>query len=492
MANIDWRKLGNYRPDGDMYLMNVFHAIESGDPIEMEGGMAKIFDDMPGFKDLTDDMESVFNDEMVFDDPKDSNGFKQKYNRKNCLRVIYTPSGREEKGGATLLKIKKTTAFGGGTGGSGAGAKATEMFESAACWVTAVRFSMGNKKLASNWGCSNCALVKVKDKVDTSATMEDVCKFLQNNPKWLNTSISTANQLYSVYKGGDYKFYRGKGIVEGIEEHFKVVNRTAKKDPEDSGFSNLNKWTPADIYLCDRSSESSMLKEIKTKKVFGTLNPLIETYLDKKNLVGISLKALKPDSSGTLEQYNKTDAVKETKVFDGAGMKPGSPGLLNSMDVYIFGVEKGIQFRATDTAGKTWQGEIIGGAAKHGKLGGGVLSQIMNEVFKKPFLGSNGYSGYASVKAAAAASKTPSGKQEMAEEISRIAIAHNVSGDASEIGVGTIKGKGAKWLFSKYLGMKMVEAIYSKSETKRNEITTAIYHYASSQSDNSATFMKIS
>ena len=149
------------------------------------------------------------------------------------------------------------------------------------------------------------------------------------------------------------------------------------------------------------------------------------------------------------------------------------------MDVYIFGVEKGIQFRATDTAGKTWQGEIIGGAAKHGKLGGGVLSQIMNEVYKKPFLGSNGYSGYATVKAAAAASKTPAGQQEMADEISRIAIAHNVSDDAEDVSVASIKRKGAKWLFSKYLGMKMVEAIYSKGNSKRNEITTAIYRYAS-------------
>ena len=490
MSNISWRKLGSYRPDGDMYLMNVFHAIMTSTPIEMEKGSAVLFADLKEFKDLTDDMEAVFNDEMVFDDPSDSNGFKQKYSGKKCLRAIYTNNQTDEP--ITLTKIKKTAAFGSSGGGSGAGAKATEMFESAACWVTAVRFSMGNKELASNWGCSNCALVKVKDKVKTSATMEKVCKFLQNNPKWLNTSISTANTLYSVYKGGDYKFYRGEGIVEGIEEHFKGVNRTAKTTEGDFGFSNLNKWTPADIYLCDRQSERNMLRDIKKKKTFATLNPLIETYLDKKNLVGISLKALKPDSSGTLEQYNKTGAAKETKTFDGAGMKPGSPGLLNSMDVYIFGVEKGIQFRATDTAGKTWQGEIIGGAAKHGKLGGGVLSQIMNEVFKKPFLGSNGYSGYDTVKAAAAASKTPAGQQEMADEISRIAIKHNVSDDAKDVSISSIKKKGPKWLFSKYLGMKMVEAIYSEGNGKRNEITTAIYRYASSQSDNSATFMKIS
>ena len=489
MSNISWRKLGNYRPDGDMYLMNVFHAIESGDPIEMEGGKAKIFDDMPGFKDLTDDMEAVFNDEMVFDDPKDSNGFKQKYSGKKCLRVIYTPSGREEKGGATLTKIKKTADFGGSGGGSGAGAKATEMFESAACWVTAVRFSMGNKNLAKDWGCSNCAFRDVADRVDTTATMEEVCSFLQKSPKWLDTSIATANTLYQTYKGGDYYFYRGKGIVEGIEEHFKGVNRTTKQDPEDSGFSNINKWTPADIYLCDKSTESKMLTSLKEQKRFGTLNTTMEKYLDDEDLVGVSLKSLKPGSTGTLKPFNKTGAVKERKTFRRAGVKDGAKSLLSSMDVYLFGGFE-IQFRATDTAGKTWQGEILGTEAKHGKLGGGVMDAILKKVYGKT-KGLFKATGYDSTKAIAAASKVPSSKLEMAEEISRIAKEHKIGPDYDTVSVDQISRQTPKWVFSKFMGMTLVDVVYSNTN-KRNDLMTAVYLYASSQSDNSAPYMKIS
>ena len=489
MSNISWRKLGNYRPDGDMYLMNVFHAIESGDPIEMEGGKAKIFDDMPGFKDLTDDMEAVFNDEMVFDDPKDSNGFKQKYSGKKCLRVIYTPSGREEKGGATLTKIKKTADFGGSGGGSGAGAKATEMFESAACWVTAVRFSMGNKNLAKDWGCSNCAFRDVADRVDTTATMEEVCSFLQKSPKWLDTSIATANTLYQTYKGGDYYFYRGKGIVEGIEEHFKGVNRTTKQDPEDSGFSNINKWTPADIYLCDKSTESKMLTSLKEQKRFGTLNTTMEKYLDDEDLVGVSLKSLKPGSTGTLKPFNKTGAVKERKRFSRAGVKDGAKSLLSSMDVYLFGGFE-IQFRATDTAGKTWQGEILGTEAKHGKLGGGVMDAILKKVYGKT-KGLFKATGYDSTKAIAAASKVPSSKLEMAEEISRIAKEHKIGPDYDTVSVDQISRQTPKWVFSKFMGMTLVDVVYSNTN-KRNDLMTAVYLYASSQSDNSAPYMKIS
>ena len=487
MSNISWRKLGSYRPDGDMYLMNVFHAIMTSTPIEMEKGSAVLFADLKEFKDLTDDMEAVFNDEMVFDDPGDSNGFKQKYSGKKCLRSIYTNNQSEEKLG--LTKIKKTADFGGSGGGSGAGAKATEMFESAACWVTAVRFSMGNKNLAKDWGCSNCAFRDVADRVDTTATMEEVCDFLQKSPKWLDTSIATANTLYQTYKGGDYYFYRGKGIVEGIEEHFKGVNRTTNRDPEDSGFSNINKWTPADIYLCDKSTESKMLTSLKEQKRFGTLNTTMEKYLDDEDLVGVSLKSLKPGSTGTLKPFNKTGAVKERKTFRRAGVKDGAKSLLSSMDVYLFGGFE-IQFRATDTAGKTWQGEILGTEAKHGKLGGGVMDAILKKVYGKT-KGLFKATGYDSTKDIAAASKVPSSKLEMAEEISRIAKEHKIGPDYDTVSVDQNSRQTPKWVFSKFMGMTLVDVVYSDTN-KRNALMTAVYLYASSQSDNSAPYMKIS
>jgi len=487
MSNISWRKLGNYRPDGDMYLMNVFSAIWMSEKIECEKGEAVLFADVEGFDKLLDDCEAVFNDEMVFDDPSDSNGFKQKYSGKKCLRAIYTNNQSEEK--ITFTKIKKTAAFGGSGGGSGAGAKATEMFESAACWVTAVRFSMGNKNLAKDWGCSNCAFRDVADRVDTTATMEEVCSFLQKSPKWLDTSIATANTLYKEYKGGDYYFYRGKGIVEGIEEHFKGVNRTTKQDPEDSGFSNINKWTPADIYLCDKSTESKMLTSLKEQKRFGTLNTTMEKYLEDKDLVGVSLKSLKPGSTGTLKPFNKTGAVKERKTFRRAGVKDGAKSLLSSMDVYLFGGFE-IQFRATDTAGKTWQGEILGTEAKHGKLGGGVMDAILKKVYGKT-KGLFKATGYDSTKDIASASKVPSSKLEMAEEISRIAKKHKIGPDYDTVSVDQISKQTPKWVFSKFMGMTLVDVVYSNTN-ERNDLMTAVYLYASSQSDNSAPYMKIS
>ena len=58
MSNISWRKLGNYRPDGDMYLMNVFSAIWMSEKIECEKGEAVLFADVEGFDKLLDDIDT--------------------------------------------------------------------------------------------------------------------------------------------------------------------------------------------------------------------------------------------------------------------------------------------------------------------------------------------------------------------------------------------------------------------------------------------------
>ena len=230
-----------------------------------------------------------------------------------------------------------------------------------------------------------------------------------------------------------------------------------------------------------------MLNTLKEQKRFGTLNTTMERFLDKGDLVGVSLKSLKPGSTGRLKSFNKTGAIKERKTFRRAGVKDGAKSLLSSMDVYLFG-EFEIQFRATDTAGKTWQGEILGTEAKHGKLGGGVMDAILKKVYNKGLFAATGYSD---TKSIAAASKLDNKREEMAEEISRIAKEHSIGPDSDDVTVSQIKNQGAKWVFSKFLGMTLVDMVYSK-QNKRNDLMTDVYLYASSQSDNSAPYMKIS
>ena len=81
--------------------------------------------------------------------------------------------------------------------------------------------------------------------------------FLNNNSDWMTSTIKTANKLYSTneFKNPKFHFYRGKKVVDVVEEHFKTVNKN-----EGRPFSNLNKWTPADMYMCDFDFDNTIIK----------------------------------------------------------------------------------------------------------------------------------------------------------------------------------------------------------------------------------------
>ena len=176
MSKVTWAKLAQYNSKGDMYLLIALDAMWLNKKLEIDGksGKWQIRTD-PEFiplkhrqdnqgpkitfngRDIRQDMADVLNDEMVFDDPTQNNGksgnpnatsFKQKYMGKQgkVILAIQQEKRRIKKERISLTDLRKTTEFGGGatTGGSGAGAGQTEKQESAAAWMTALRYTMGN------------------------------------------------------------------------------------------------------------------------------------------------------------------------------------------------------------------------------------------------------------------------------------------------------------------------------------------------------------
>ena len=230
-SSISWRKLAEYNQNGDMYLLVLLDHMWLEKKMKLHNGPVVAVKAAPGFngrkrrggpaaKNILDDMEKVLNDEMLFDDPqdKDKKAFKQKYSgRQAPLRVTYANGKQEDIG---ITKLEKTNVFGGsGDGGSGAGADKTELFESAACWVSALRFEQTGDIDPNDFACTVANFKKLKN-VRTTANLEDVVTFLSRNADWLTTSISTANGLYDKFGGGStkYQFYRGVSIVGTIEE----------------------------------------------------------------------------------------------------------------------------------------------------------------------------------------------------------------------------------------------------------------------------------
>ena len=52
--------------------------------------------------------------------------------------------------------------------------------------------------------------------------------------------------------------------------------------------------------------------------------------------------------------------------------------------------------------------------------------------------------------------------------------------------------KSAKWRFAKYLSLMVIDFVDGLTPTQRDDLMSAVYLYATSQSDDSAPFIKIS
>ena len=473
MANVTWRKLGQVNNKGDMYLLVVFDAIHRRRELEVESH-GKVLLTAP--QKVYDDMEDVFNGDLPYDSPDGHDSFKSRYSGAKGKVLEVRKIGKTKKIDTIgFTKIKKTQEFGSNTG-SGAGAKATEMFESAACWMTALAYK--HDGLPEDYSLQEKDFDEVKSLVETTAPQDDVFKFLNNNADWMLSCIKTANALNgsAKFKNPKFHFYRGKNIVGVVEKHFKKVNKE-----EGRPFSNLNKWTPADMYMCECDFDRT---EITSTANFADINAKMQQLIDDKKLIGVSLKGIGAGQASISKKNFIGGAAKQKRRFTGMRAK----SLFGSMDVY-FTASPGsieVQFRATDTAGKTWQGEVMGESAKHGKIGGGVLDNIL-----KSALGENNglfvKTGFNKTSAVASAA------DRLDSKIFKLATDNKDIFDIKEdITLDAISRMPKKWKFAKYLGLVFADIMRTASDADAHDVATKLYLYATSESDNSAPYIKVS
>lgn len=471
--------MGDYGKDaptgGGIRLRVLYDAIVNRELIEVvSGGKALIMTT----DTVLSDMKDVIDGKLAFDSPDktNQNNFAAKYSGKKVLKEIKKQAKKNVSTDITLTKIKKTTQFGSNKG-SGGGADATALFEGAACWMTAFRYSL-RKDIDPEYIVTLEDLEAVSGSVDTDEPLGKIHEFLINDPSWMKSSIKTANELYGAtkYRNTKFKFHRGTSIVNIVENHFKKVNAADGRP-----FSNINKWTPADIYMCSHDFDTSMITD---EMIFqGGINKVLKQLIKEKKLIGVSLKKV-TSSQANLTEHNFTRAsLTVKKPFESVGSKT----LMGSMDVYVKGQGVSVQFRATDAEGKTWQGEVMGTAAKHGKVGGGVMNYIMESVYGK---GEGVWKHYPNAAAVSVASRGSG----LDKRIFTLATKNKsfVMGDDESTNLEGISRMRPQWKFAKYIGLEVVDRMMSGSKDERDEITTRIYLYATSASDNSAPYIKIS
>ena len=381
-------------------------------------------------------------------------------------KVFVTDNGDELK----LSDIKKSAMFGGGKG-SGGGAAQTAAAECAQCIYAAAIFSgeilsVDDEMPSTEWS-------KYSANFDVDKSLGDIEAALDQG--WWDSSIAIGNEMKKNLTG-TYVFHRGSSFVTEIETTFNNLNKAEKPRP----FSNINKWSPADIWAV-KSGASFDFNKHSTLGEFT--NDLKELYASG-DLIGISLKKVTSDSV-TVVENNTTGFIRRPVEYGGYD-KQSDSSFFNSKDYYIYlGKDKKVkmQLRTFDNA-KSWQGEVKGKSAAAGKIGGGVLESIMirNSTLTKFPYDNKTLKGLAT---------NPKKNPQFLEELYNMFVglegsrmkkdAFVKSASANRIGrVG-----GADWRFSKYRSMFFVSQL---EDNKRiaNNVCDNIAAYSMSQSDEAA------
>jgi len=334
------------------------------------------------------------------------------------------------------------------TQGSGAGAEITKLVETAQCIYCAAKWNTGEYSLSD--------LKLAESSVDVDGDLEKVYNELPDD--WVKSCINTADILYSKFKGKKYTFHRGSDWVEKLENHFKTLNRQSGGE-----FSNINKWSPADIYMV--STVGERIDFTKTRNLLE-LNNLLHEMIQSKDIIGISLKKVGDSPKFT---YVNTE---DTPKYSYESYTLGKKGFFSSKDVYINFEGGTIQYRTFPT----WQGEIKGQTANQGKVSGGPTRAIIKRITRTE-LTEHGRRN----------------KVNMDSTIDRFYEYYSFlerSPMPKDEFIKRVKQKDKSWYVSKFLGVELIYRIVKSK--KQDYILSSIIGYAASQSEMSAPFVKVS
>ena len=366
---------------------------------------------------------------------------------------------------SSKLRIKFSTKG----GGSGGGAALTKLAESAQAVYAAVAFGLGRTIKDEDITTEN--VEKYKNLYDVDGKLTEILNKLPGI--WMESSILGANELYDNFKNlKGVKFHRGGKVVENIENQFKRIKS------KEGVRMDINKWSPADIYLTTPKYDPKCLED---EESIRGLNQCMNERINPQNpkMFGISLKKMSNTSALKLLNFDKKDATE--KQFSKTEMT------LDSKDMYIvFKDGTKIQFRgfSGDTL-SGWQGEVKGSKANQGKIGGGPVNLLL-KLHEQPLV---------DIKVA----------KKLKSESERGAIIENLKKGLKDL-LGTQfseqkflkiqtsmkQDKFLAWVYSKSQGVQLAKIVNSiTNTTERDQLCEDFYLYANSRSAIAAPYYKL-
>ena len=221
-------------------------------------------------------------------------------------------------------------------------------------------------------------------------SLSDIEEFLLKNNDWYKSSSLIALKLVKDITGidADFKlkqegfqklfYFRGDQEVMGnIEKLFKIANSSPITVANQVKFRNVNKWSPADIYLATEKARkdigNAVLKAKPKTYSFIDLNILTSNLIDSGDLLPLSLK--KTTKTVQLQKVN-FDKKSEIKALEKVSLSPkkvtnwqpykkvpfGTKGETRDMRAFLNNGGE-IKFRH-DPSAKRFVAEFIGGGAE--------------------------------------------------------------------------------------------------------------------------------
>lgn len=378
-----------------------------------------------------------------------------KYGPAPASKSSFTGTQINTRDGNVQLIYKKK----GGSAGSGAGAALTKLTEASQCLYAGIAFGLGRH--ITNADVTEENAKKFSSMFDTDEKTESMLNDLPD--VWISSCTLGANKLWDTFGGkGKFVFHRGSKIVDRIENNFKRIKKL------EGVRMDLNKWSPADIYIVSDKFNITCLDEEKT--ILG-LNQCMQERIENNTLVGVSLKKIM--GTAKIDLKNVFKDMKTTKEYAGYTYSD------TSMDGYI-NISGGtkIQFRSFGGPSSLtgWQGEVKGTQANQGKISLGPVNMILKN------------HGISTIPTNAA-KRVKDRDQKVYDEI--LEGYKKYSNAGKEKVRDTVMRATDAWLYSKLQVTQLLDRVEGIRGDKKNQVIEDLYLYASSQSKYSAAYYKL-
>ena len=365
--------------------------------------------------------------------------------------------------------------------GSGGGAAATKIQEAAQCVYAAIRYYCGDVKVITEDD------LKCGWKY-TSAPGVELNEIEQLPKEWKDSSWEGAKEIFDKVGDGKFIFVRGDDKVE------KEISEAFKRVKGQTNLSSEDKWNPADIWMVKAGMRRKIAAKLKEENTIDCLNNYIQQSRASGDLIGISLKKiegspkmvlLNDDDAATRKANEKAHYEKYDLTYDNKRKKDPYP-----MDVYYYyGTGTFEKFQARNFGGPTkgdWKLELKGKSAAQGKIQGNVVRTLLKSAgFNVSKLTEPNFNDCEPGKG--------NGKDKITQDIYDLLeefSAKNFTANKTTYNIIAYRPKA--WRYSKLAGLTMLKWLDDLPNGEADRAMKELYLYASSQSDKSSVYWKLS